>query len=93
MNKGKIIKFHEKLDKNNNPILACVSPDTAPEIETRYLTIPWYLRGKMGNLEIGTEIIFEIFEDLSGFIFARVDGEWTEELHGDIVIHGSININ
>ena len=75
MQKGKISSFGAK-DANGLFKEAKVLPNTEAGMPTRFLTIPWYLRGAMGNLEINTEVVFETFADLSGYIIGRFDGEW-----------------
>jgi hypothetical protein len=76
MQKGKISSFGAT-DENGLYKEAKVLPNTESGMPTRFLTIPWYLRGSMGNLEINTEVVFETFADLTGFIVGRFDGEWT----------------
>lgn len=76
MQKGKISSFG-KTDANGLYREAKVLPSTKSSMPTRFLTIPWYLRGKMGNLDINTEVVFETFADLTGYIVGRFDGEWT----------------
>ena len=75
MQKGKISSFGA-VDENGLYKEAKVLPNTEAQMPTRYLTIPWYLRGPMGNLEINTEVVFETFADLTGYIIGRFDGEW-----------------
>lgn len=75
MQKGKISSFGAT-DANGLYKEAKVLPDTESGMPTRFLTIPWYLRGAMGNLEINTEVVFETFADLTGYIVGRFDGEW-----------------
>lgn len=75
MQKGKISSFGAT-DANELYKEAKVLPDTESGMPTRFLTIPWYLRGTMGNLEINTEVVFETFADLTGYIVGRFDGEW-----------------
>jgi len=75
MQKGKISSFGAT-DANGLYKEAKVLPDTESGMPTRFLTIPWYLRGTMGNLEINTEVVFETFADLTGYIVGRFDGEW-----------------
>ena len=53
---------------------------------TRPLTIPWYLRGEMGNLTPGTEVAYAMFEDGTGIILSRMDGEWDGIVPGDITV-------
>ena len=75
MQKGKISSFGAT-DENGLFKEAKVLPNTESGMPTRFLTIPWYLRGSMGNLEINTEVVFETFADLTGYIVGRFDGEW-----------------
>ena len=75
MQKGKISSFGAT-DENGLYKEAKVLPNTEAGMPTRFLTIPWYLRGKMGNLAINTEVVFETFADLTGYIIGRFDGEW-----------------
>ena len=55
-------------------------------IEGEPLTIPWYLRGDMGNLSPGVEVAYAMFEDGTGLILSRMDGEWPGIVPGDITI-------
>ena len=75
MQKGKISSFGAT-DVNGLYKEAKVLSATESGMPTRFLTIPWYLRGPMGNLEINTEVVFETFADLTGYIVGRFDGEW-----------------
>lgn len=43
------------------------------EIVSAPLTVPFFL---IGALPIGTEIIFTTFDDNTGIVLARSDGEW-----------------
>ncbi len=75
MQKGKISSFGAT-DENGLYKEAKVLSNTESQMPTRFLTIPWYLRGSMGNLEVNTEVVFETFADLTGYIVGRFDGEW-----------------
>lgn len=76
MQKGKISSFGAK-DENDLYKEAKVLPYTETGMPTAFLVIPWYLRGDMGKLEINTEVIFETFDDLTGYIVGRFDGEFS----------------
>ncbi len=76
MQKGKISSFGAK-DENGLFKEAKVLPNTEAGMITRFLTIPWYLRGEMGKLEVNTEVVFETFNDMTGYIIGRFDGEWS----------------
>ena len=79
MQKGKISSFGAT-DANGLYREAKVLPNTESKMPTRFLTIPWYLRGSMGNLAINTEVVFVTFADLTGYIVGRFDGEWTGDI-------------
>lgn len=74
--KGIILTIEGELDRNENPTKARVQSKTAEGTATLPLTIPWYLRGSMGMLEKETEVVYAIFDDATGVILARMDGNW-----------------
>ena len=84
--KGKISSVEGKADRNGDKTTARVLPSTADSMVTRPLTIPWYLRGEMGNLTPGTEVAYAMFEDGTGIILSRMDGEWGGIVPGDITV-------
>lgn len=85
--KGKISSVEGKADRNGDKTTARVLPSTADSIVTRPLTIPWYLLpGEMGNLTPGTEVAYAMFEDGTGIILSRMDGEWDGIVPGDITV-------
>lgn len=53
---------------------------TPTGIVTTGLVIPWHLRTSTGQLKKGMEVIFVIFEDSTGLILSRTDGEWGQYL-------------
>lgn len=55
---------------------AKVQSTTADGAETLPLTIPGWLRGDMGKLKKGTEVAYCLFDDATGVIISRMDGEW-----------------
>ena len=71
--KGKISSVEGKTDRNGDKTTARVLPSTADSMVTRPLTIPWYLRGEMGNLTPGTEVAYAMFEDGTGIILSRME--------------------
>lgn len=77
------------VDRNEDPTTARVLPCTSPNMPTRPLTISWYLRGKMANLQVGDKVWFALSDDLSGIIFERADGEWSGTIPGDVTITGN----
>ena len=84
--KGKISSIEGGPDRNGDKTTARVLPSTADSLVTRPLVIPWYLRGEMGNLSPGVEVAYAMFEDGSGLILSRMDGEWPGIVPGDITI-------
>lgn len=84
--KGKISTLEGELDDNGNKVSARVVPNTTGSIVTRPLTIPWYLRGKMGNLTPGTEVAYAVFEDGTGIILSRMDGKWGGIIEGNLCV-------
>lgn len=93
INKGVISTIEGKDDRNGDKTAARVLPDTADGIVTRPLVIPWYLRGKMGDLKPGDGVVFVQFEDGEGLIIARADGEWPGVITGNVdIIKGSLKI-
>lgn len=75
--KGVILTIEGEKDRNDNYTMARVKSLSGGEAPTLPIVIPWYLRGKVGQLDKGTEIVFALFEDASGVILSRADGNWT----------------
>lgn len=46
-------------------------------VVTVALTVPFFL---IGALEINTPVAYAVFEDNTGLILARMDGEWNHSL-------------
>ena len=84
--KGKISSVEGKADRNGDKTTARVLQSTADSMVTRPLTIPWYLRGEMGNLTPGTEVAYAMFEDGTGIILSRMDGEWDGTVPGSVKV-------
>ena len=82
MRKGVIVELKGQ-DANGNADKAIVSP-----IEARALyctaALPWWLRGKAGDLSEGTEVVFERFIDGSAFVVARADGGFGGVIYGSV---------
>lgn len=91
MQKGKISSFGA-VDANGLYKEAKVLPNTESGMPTRFLTIPWYLRGTMGNLAINTEVVFETFADLTGFIVGRFDGEWNGTIPYELMTEKGLTV-
>lgn len=84
--KGKISTVEGAADRNGDKTTARVLPCTADGMVTRPLTIPWWLRGKMGNLKAGDEVAYAMFEDGTGIILSRMDGEWDGTVPGSVKV-------
>lgn len=84
--KGKISTVEGAADRNGDKTTARVLPCTADGMVTRPLTIPWWLRGKMGNLKPGDEVAYAKFEDGTGIILSRMDGEWDGTVPGSVKV-------
>ena len=85
--KGVILSLSNP-DTNGNNSKASVMSTTADGTSTLPLTIPWWLRGNMGNLSKGTEVVYAVFDDATGVILSRMDGNWGGKMDdaGDIVV-------
>ena len=55
---------------------ARVVPSDASGKPTTKITIPWHLRGATGALKKGTEVVYAEFDDATGLLLGRADGEW-----------------
>ena len=84
--KCKISTVEGAADRNGDKTTARVLPCTADGMVTRPLTIPWWLRGKMGNLKPGDEVAYAMFEDGTGIILSRMDGEWDGTVPGSVKV-------
>ena len=84
--KGKISTVEGAADRNGDKTTARVLPCTADGMVTRPLTIPWWLRGKMGNMKPGDEVAYAMFEDGTGIILSRMDGEWDGTVPGSVKV-------
>ena len=70
------------MGKINKGTVASISGNTARVVPydastgpTIMITIPWHLRGEAGNLEKGTEVVYVEFDDFTGVLMGRLDGE------------------
>lgn len=67
-----------------------VLPSDAGAKPTAKIVIPWHLRGSTGNLTKGTPVVYVEFDDASGLLLGRADGEWGAYLPG--LTAGSISV-
>lgn len=90
--KGVLSSILGKTDRNGDFTEAKVDPLTNTGVVSRSITIPWYLRGEMGDLKVGDEVLFVVFEDTSGMVLARCDGEWPGVVPGDVKLLGDLTL-
>ena len=70
INKGKIASINGRM--------ARVIPSDASAQATVLLVIPWHMRGVRGQLKKGTVVVYVEFEDATGLLLGRADGEGWE---------------
>ena len=58
---------------------AKIIPSAASGTVTRPLVIPQQLRG---GVAVGTEVVYCVFDDMSGIILSRADGELPQDKEG-----------
>lgn len=88
--KGRISQINpDPVDRNGDPTTAQIIPSTKDGDVTQPLVIDWRLRGKMGDLKPGDEVVYVEFEDYTGYIFGRCNGEWTGIVPGDVTLTGT----
>lgn len=59
---------------------ARVVPLDKEDKATAKLNVPWHLRGDTGELEPGDEVVYCEFDDGTGLLLGRMDGDWGEYL-------------
>ena len=90
IDKGNISKITGPNDWYGHPTRAQIDPCTNSGAITPALTIPWYLRGKMGGLKVGDCVAYSLFDDATGVILARLDGEWDGTIDYDTTTTGDV---
>lgn len=50
------------------------------------LVVPFYL---VDSLSVGMPVVYAQFQDNTGVILARMDGEWNHNLEGNVTIQGN----
>ena len=73
--KGVILSLGNETDMEGNVKTASVQSMSADGTSTLPITIPYKLRGERGRLTKGTEVVYAVFDDESGIILSRADGE------------------
>lgn len=64
-----------------------VVPAFSGDVVSHELTVPYFLVGILG---INTEVVYCSFPDNTGVVLARMDGEWSHTLAGNLEVKGSI---
>lgn len=59
----------------------------ARNVVTANLTVPFFL---LGCLSVNDSVAFVQFDDGSGLILARMDGDWNKNIDGDVNISGKL---
>ena len=91
IDKGRISKILAgPVDWYGLPTLAQVNPCTNDGAVTPAITIDWRLRGKNGQLKVGDEVAYCLFDDGTGVIFARLDGANSGIVDYDVETTGHI---
>ena len=55
---------------------ARVVPSDTGTKPTAKIVIPWHLRGDTGKLQKGMAVVYGEFDDATGLLLGRADGEW-----------------
>lgn len=82
IDKGKITS----IDGNSVRVVPC----NESGLVSARVVVPWHLRDSSGNLAKGTEVIYVIFDDQTGILLGRADGNWGSYLPG-LTIGGTLN--
>lgn len=80
VSKGKISALHD------GGKMAEVKPYTG-EVVTVRLVVPFFL---FECLTVGMEVIYAAFDDNTGAILARMDGEWNHDLKGMVRVEQQV---
>ena len=80
VSKGKISAIHD------GGKTVEVKPYTG-EVVTVRLVVPFFL---FECLKIGMEVVYAAFEDNTGLVLARMDGEWNHDLKGKVKVEKQV---
>lgn len=89
-------------DANGDPTTCKVIPNRSKGVVTQPLYIPFYWRGRLGNLQVDEEVCYAVKGNGQGVIISRLDGEWDGVIRnadtvikaeGDIEIQGNTKVN
>ena len=78
VSKGKVSALHD------GGKTAEVKPYTGDVVTVR-LVVPFFL---LGSLTVGMEVVYASFDDNTGLVLARMDGEWSHTIKGNVDVEG-----
>ena len=73
---------------DNAKCIATVIYGDARNAVTAELVVPWFLRDNF--LQVNDKVVFARFGDNSGLILAKMDGEWSHKIIGDVEVTGRV---
>lgn len=82
----------EGSDRNGDPDKARVLPLVGDGVVTRPYALLWSVRGGMAELAVGDVVVCARFEDGTGIVLCRSDGEWGGIVPGDVEVEGDATI-
>lgn len=80
----------EGSDRNGDPDRARVLPLVGDGVVTRPYAILWSVRGGMAPLAVGDVVVCARFEDGTGIVLCRADGEWSGFVPGPVEVEGQL---
>ena len=88
--KARVSTIEGPADRNGDPSRARVLPLVADGVVTLPWPIHWSLRGGMAPLAVGDEVVCAKFEDGTGIVLCRADGEWAGFVPGPVEVERQI---
>lgn len=73
--------YISKIDGKKAEVVPCHARNTV----TSPLVVPWHL---LDALKVNDAVVYVMFEDGSGIIFEKMDGEWSLIIDGDLLVKG-----
>ena len=80
VSKGKVSVIHD------GGATVTVKPYTG-DVVTPKLVVPFFL---LDCLKVGMEVVYATFEDNTGVVMARMDGEWNHDLKGYVRVEENV---
>ena len=80
----------EGSDRNGDPDQARVLPLVGDGVVTRPYALLWSMRGGMSPLAVGDVVVCARFEDGTGIVLCRADGEWGGFVPGPVTVEGQL---